>query len=797
MEAEYVGKKDVPEKEAPEGRGPGLLKRLLTNKKLLIIAGIAILTIVGGICYFLAREKPDKTPPVINLTSPTADDWYTTNESTVTIEGFAVDKSGIKSVTWESDKGESGMATVSDDSWTIANVSLSQGDNKITITATDNKGNSSSVVLNIAYNADVLFYDLTLSQDSIFKGADAEAITVRVGVEAAEGKTISEVKLSQFTNGEEEQLTEMFDNGKVANGDDIPADGIYSTIYSFSSDTLDPIVLRVRATLSDNVVAYSGEMTIKVLEQPSSEQISAILDANAEINQKYEEFKESRGPAEAADALVSWLQEREDIETAGASPDGLGVWWEYKETGILGGIFHTAEGRKSREQINAEAIERSEQGEVRGITTAKLTPVRFSTARPAHAAGADLEVKSTKAIYLGPYYSDFGNSDDYHHAWQTILSSKCPECQTTEKKDASVTVEDFKTLSNYGLIVISSHGDTWFGGTFGTTGGKVVTLTSHTLTLSNYLSYLPDLLLQRLAIHAGNNALVVLPSFITRYNGTFPNSLVYLSTCRSSYNFTMASAYLSKGAKAFYGYSDYVIANYAGKVGKEMMESFLTKGRSAGESWLDATSAHGASDGGGGGYSPAYFDIWGHPDLKMGGRELQNGGFEDKLVGWDTSGDARVITSLASLTPREGKRMAIISTGLGAVTDSISTISQTLCTTEGKLSVSFKFDFVSEEPMEYYGSAYDDYFSATVYINDSPTTLVRRSINNSTWTKIGGINFAGGDGTTFHTGWTTVSKDLGNVKQGDTVKIVLKVGDKGDSIYDSAAIIDSIKLEIE
>ena len=141
--------------------------------------------------------------------------------------------------------------------------------------------------------------------------------------------------------------------------------------------------------------------------------------------------------------------------------------------------------------------------------------------------------------------------------------------------------------------------------------------------------------------------------------------------------------------------------------------------------------------------------------------------------------------------------MAIISTGLGSVSDSISHVGQTLCTKEGKLTVSFKYEFVSEEPMEYYGSAYDDYFSATIYINDSPTSLAYRSINNSSWSVIGGINFAGGDSTTYHTGWATVSKEMGDVKQGDIVKLILKVGDKGDSIYDSAALIDDVKIEVE
>ena len=74
---------------------------------------------------------------------------------------------------------------------------------------------------------------------------------------------------------------------------------------------------------------------------------------------------------------------------------------------------------------------------------------------------------------------------------------------------------------------------------------------------------------------------------------------------------------------------------------------------------------------------------------------------------------------------------------------------------------------------------------------------IQKTINNSKWIKIGGINFAGGDDTTYHTGWKTVTKDLGEVKSEDKVEIEFRVGDKGDSIYDSAALIDAVKLEIK
>ena len=166
------------------------------------------------------------------------------------------------------------------------------------------------------------------------------------------------------------------------------------------------------------------------------------------------------------------------------------------------------------------------------------------------------------------------------------------------------------------------------------------------------------------------------------------------------------------------------------------------------------------------------------------------------MLGWKTEGDSRVINSLASLAPPEGKKMAIISTGLGSVNNSNSAVVQNICSQEGKLSISFKYDFVSEEPLEYVGSRYDDNFRMIVTINGTPTEVIQKTINNSGWAAVSGINFAGGDSTTFHTGWQTVTQDLGAIKPTDVVKIEFRVSDKGDSIYDSAALIDDIVLTV-
>jgi len=791
------------------------------NKILIATAGVIVLILIlaAGWFFFLRDTTPaDNKKPELHLTNLAADEWLSTNEDKVTLNGLAADESGIESIKWETQNGISGLAVISGGEWSIENIPLEQGDNQINITATDKGGNNSTTIVNIVYNADILFSDLTLSQDFIYKDEFPTQITTRAAVETNSKEGIGKVNLYKVVSGQNEKLAEMLDNGVVANGDDIPGDTVFSGIDSFSSTNVETIQLRVGASIGNsNNVAYSGILKLKVLNKPSQDSINGVFDLNKEFSARFEELKKDNDPKQATKLLVEELSQRSEIEVAGVAEDGFGVWWKYKETGILAGINNNPEGTRGdkddeledrRDKARKREAQQIAAGSVQGITSIS-TPINFGVSQVQAAENKkELEVKSTKAIYLGPYFTDFGASDDYHKGWQEIKNSKCPECQTTEKKDHAVTVEDFKTLSQYGLVIIPSHGDTWFNGTFAEScvdsgtcpaslqngRGFVITWTNQQITSSEFLKYLPDLVNYRLALDASDNTLAILPPFISAYNGTFPNSLVYIGTCRSTHNLTMAAAYLSKGAKAYFGFSEYVDSDYASEVANEMLKSFKEEGKTASEAFADAVTAKGDGDAN---TPKAFFNFVGSPDLQMGGRKIQNASFEEGLVGWQTEGDSRVISRLASLKPRDGKKMAIISTGLGSVNQSNSALIQKICSTEGNLKISFKYNVISEEPLEYFGSVYDDNFVMTVTINGRKTTLVQKTINNSKWKKISGIDFAGGDTTTFHTGWKTVSKDLGKINPDDKIEIEFRVGDKGDSIYDTAALIDAVKLEVD
>ncbi|MEK9144991.1 MAG: hypothetical protein AAB339_05220, partial [Elusimicrobiota bacterium] len=93
----------------------------------------------------------DTTAPIVNITSPTSSDTYTTTSSPLSLSGSASDSSSsVKEVTWSNDKGGSGTASGTT-YWSVSSISLSIGDNIINVTATDNAGNTGKDTITVTY----------------------------------------------------------------------------------------------------------------------------------------------------------------------------------------------------------------------------------------------------------------------------------------------------------------------------------------------------------------------------------------------------------------------------------------------------------------------------------------------------------------------------------------------------------------------------------------------------------------------------------------------------------------------
>ncbi|MBU0976723.1 MAG: hypothetical protein ABIE03_01935 [Patescibacteria group bacterium] len=746
--------------------------------------------IIGGVVYWL--KSKDKTGPVYNeeplvdILEPTGSNWYTTYEDNIVLSGIAKDyEENIDKIEWSVEGGDSGTITAGEE-WNTSNITLKEGDNKITVSVYDNEKNVGTDSIFVVYNKEVIFIgDPIAVPDVLYKDDPAVDVIISAKVRVESDKKIGEALLYDVDDKGEikEKIGVMLDNGKVTNGDDIPGDGTFSYKGKMSATSLSPKYMRVVTKLSGSSISgMSSLVKVSVIEPISQQALDQIEQLNQQVLDLQNQLNnDGASQQEIATEINTWVGQQPGIAGNGVSEQGQGVWWVYENTCIPGGIM-----------INPPDT-RGGQSDGAGFDV--IAPGKTLVSKAS--AASDLKVESTKAIYLGPYKDDFGAYDDYNGAWKKIKESTCPECETVEKMNYDVTVDDFKNLDQYGLIVISSHGDNWYGGMWGDNicseglqQSQVVILTNQKLTTENMKTYEADLMARRLAVHANGN-LVVLPSFITHYNSNFPNSVVYVATCRSSYNNTMASAFLGSGADAYYGFDDYVLSSYCYDVGTDLFDSFVLEGDDASTSYSGTVSAVGSSDGQGADF------LWtGESTLEMGGKDFGNVSFESGTFNsWAGAGDDRIITSLGPIKPKDGNFMAIISTGLGSVSDSKSSIKQSICYGKSGGKLKFDYNLVSEEPQEFVGSPYDDRLSAYIIVDGKKTKIMSKGVNDSTWIKVQGIDFEGGDASTFQTGWKTITYSLSGVKSGSKVGLLFEIKDVGDSAYDTAALIDNIRVD--
>lgn len=284
------------------------------------------------------------------------------------------------------------------------------------------------------------------------------------------------------------------------------------------------------------------------------------------------------------------------------------------------------------------------------------------------------------------------------------------------------------------------------------------------------------------------------------------NTFVVSETCEfagsgSTNDYAMADALTGRGAKAVVGFHNSVLATYSRNVMKRYVDRLIA-GDKASAALSSAKSAYGNNDGQSS--DAAYPVLRGNGDARLIETSFKNGSFEKASTpkDWATVGDVRVISKLASLTPTDGNRMAILTTGLGSQENKYlsgtegSILSQKFIVPKDAKTLSFEYDVVSEEPMEWIDSSYDDKFYARILDSQGniDKEIVSETINSSTWYSISGIDFDGGDSTCYHTKWKKKSVDISKYR-GKAITLQFVTFDVGDSNYDTAALVDAVTVK--
>jgi hypothetical protein len=744
----------------------------------------------------------DTHAPQLSVTAPNLEKWVATGTATYAVDGTASDDRGVARVTWASSRGPTGTAT-GGAAWSFT-AALQPGDNRLTVTAYDEAGNSASDVLTVTHNPGVPVGQPELNPGGILVGT-AQQVRVTVPLGNHPGLVAGSVRLLRVdaAGTVTAQLATLADDGNLSRGDEILGDGVFSALVTLNEPQPGAVLLRVSAQSQSGGVtteSRSAASQLTVYAAVSAAELQQVAATQRGALEQVGALVAARGLDAALDSAARWLAARADVQAVTRGADGS-LQVEYR-SGLLGGVAISSAGaaggvtqggvlpdpldaRGGADTLPARHVRVPLARQTRGEA---LLRAAARVPRPAALAAAQAnpdEVQSRRVLIFDPFHTRFGEKGV---AARDIIAGADVKFEVTLLRGGQATVGALLNLTSYGLVLIDTHG----------AAGQYV-FTGETPTAANLKAYQGLLRERKLAVYSNGvyrtgegvtevgEHYAVTPRFIRGLAGKFPRTIVVNSSCESTQGDALWNAFRDKGASAYYGYSRVVWSGFAKTVWVDLVTKLVKDLKTAGEAYTqqtDPTAPH------------AVFQRRGDEKAHFGAG-LLNGDFEaGSLQAWTPLGDGRVITRLGPQVPTGGSFMGIISTGLGYTT-ATGSISQAFRVSAADSLLTIRWNFLSEEFLEYVGSPYQDYFRVSLQHAGGTVVPFQRNIDQFhgqfALTAVSpGIVFD--QGGVYMTGWRTITVDL-KPYRGKVVTLVFAAGDVGDSIYDSAVLLDDVTVQ--
>jgi len=347
--------------------------------------------------------------------------------------------------------------------------------------------------------------------------------------------------------------------------------------------------------------------------EPPAQSFSEQKQISESTVGNYKQLLQSSTPRQARATLVNNLRQTNGIVSAGLSRDSITIWWKMR-SGIEVCLF--TETRASLTDTSGGDLLRRNVGNHEPLTFLGLPHNR-------------------NALILSPYQWDWNllgiiplaDETGFINSLLSTAGYSTVFKVNQRKSDQNVSLNDFQQFSQYGTIVISSHGGV-------NSNGDVIIATGVIATDQLYNQYLADL-------RAGNLVLVVYidkwfteqdilafaitPGWIRKYYPQkLDSTLFYASVCKGSFNSTMSSTIVGSGA-GYFSWTQSVGTGQATRTGKDLFTQLVSRALNC----QDALTA--VQNNGNGTFTPpiwstepiANFTYAGDPQLRLVDRPLR------------------------------------------------------------------------------------------------------------------------------------------------------------------------------
>lgn len=762
-------------------------------QNLLAIMMIAMLSVGLSSCSKDDDDgNRDTEAPSIYILNPTSEDVYVTTDNSVCISGAAQDNNALKSITYTSSGGANGTAEGLEE-WSISNLQLVEGDNQIEITATDDSNNKNTASITITKNQYLTFLGVPFVDNDVIYTNENTELWITVSIAPNDNLMNSSVRLIEVddNNNEVDEICTMYDDGNLEHGDEIKGDNVFSTLHVFNIKNEGSKRYRVSAKTLEMGVEVEGTSSVFTLtivdKQKAEQQVRSMMETQQNIEDKMSEIA-NLSSEEKEKELLTWLKDNPAIVEVIKDDGMLKVVHSSGLTSyvIVDGNTSFKGGNQANNRKNTPTVPLSQQ--TRGIFNrlSSDTPLTRATDNTVDAT----IIQNKNVLIWAPFQGGEGAfTKAMEPSLRAIFNNSPVELKVDYITNENCNRASIQKFTNYGIVVLDTHGK----------GGDLIFTREKTGFITDLMNQFDE---QGFVYNFISNlyCLVTMGNYDNTYTyyavtskfiqnklkGNFPNSIIFNGSCESFKTLKLSNAFINKGAKTYLGFKEVVSVDKCIEKADEFFTALTgNELKKTGESYK---------------YAKFWDEDHENVYLMAGSQEMHfylgliNGDFEyGNLNGWNVSGDGRIITQLGTQRPTQGYYMGIVSTGLG-YTENYGSISQTFrVTNENTLSI--KWNFLSEEFMEYVGSQYQDYLKITIKDGSNSEVLFAKAIDNfanqySLPIVSPGIVFDKGD--VYMTGWQTSTFNISKYK-GKTITLIIESGDIGDSIFDSATLLDEIK----
>ncbi|MBK8983750.1 MAG: choice-of-anchor L domain-containing protein [Ignavibacteria bacterium] len=608
-------------------------------------------------------------------------------------------------------------------------------------------------------------------------------------------------------NNTETEIGLLEDNGNLQNGDEIANDNIYSGRFIINESSAGEIKYKAKGIISSTSNGYSPAVTITVLSELSSNDMKIVFTTQTNAQNQLITFLAGNpnNIENASTQLASWLQTQtgvQSVERAG----NTGILINYS-SGISGGILYSlANSSGAISTLGGAGITDTLRRNNKAIHPSKQTVgtndyYSDNTSQSDNILLDPNTIGNRNVLIYEPYLAFYPPLNIGQKVKTRLEQSLCKDFNVTSYTNQEANVAVLSDITKYGMVVFTTHGllgKVLFTGEIADTNLAVYKNKYKALIKTQKMFIFKNMVISTVGtVTTSADVYVVSFKFISDIAGTFPNSVIVNNSCESSMNPDLANAFLDKGAKTYFGYSKVVHVDFVQDISDSIAKRLGVESKTSGNTFFNASDPE----------TP--FAVF---EKKVGSNDLNfspsliNKDFEEgKIEGWTRSGDGRVISRLGIVNPTQGSFMGIISTGLGYTTSSGS-ISQCFTVQNNQSTVKLKWNFLSEEFLEFINSQYQDYFRIKIIKQDGSEVILLSKTIDQIAAQFGATQQNSGQlipvspdivfdqGGVFMTGWQESTFDI-TAYRGQVVTIIFSAGDVGDSIYDTAILLDDIIIQ--